>query len=223
VALILFVKMAHPHLWEGFLEHARQTPSFTGLRLPHFDELLKVARTVPGIVLAALLLVVDGLKVRGNFKFLQTGPGVVLVAALLAALAVIGASLLVLTANTVAIANYLQPLVVGCYLAVATTVRRAGGGGLQLEMAQAGGLPVAGPREMRLPLVCLGLALALGSVRAVGMTTWGLACAHDVGYSQAIHRIDQELNQQPAGSVVVLSSAFSLRGCASSIHPMFAF
>src|SRR5947209_19775896 len=43
--LVSLVFFRFPDLWRGFLEHARQTPSFTGLRRPLFGEILKVGRT----------------------------------------------------------------------------------------------------------------------------------------------------------------------------------
>jgi hypothetical protein len=65
----------------------------------------------------------------------------------------------------------------------------------------------AGPLQ---PLIVCGfLALAaLASVRAVGMTTWGAACAADVGYPSAVGRVQTELKGCAPGSTVVLSSAY---------------
>src|SRR5207245_2158691 len=56
VLLISLVIYRYPHLWAGFLEHARQTPSFTGLRRPLLGEVLKVIRTVPAIIAVVILL-----------------------------------------------------------------------------------------------------------------------------------------------------------------------
>jgi hypothetical protein len=113
----------------------------------------------------------------------------ILIPALLAALAVVAACLFLLTANTVAVANYLQPVIVANYLAFCATL-------------------FAGKRWLRLQITGLWLAVLLGSIRAIGMTTWGLACAADVGYPAAIHRVEQELSTVPPGAGVVLSSAF---------------
>ena len=189
-ALVLAVKFGYPHLWAGFLEHAGQTPSLTGWRLPAIGDILKVLRTTPGICLVAIFLPwswfqqhsdVDHAKyVRHEF---------ILVPALLAALAVVVACLFILTANTVAIANYLQPVIVASYLAFCAAI-----------------LPNL--RSRRLQVACLWLAVIIGSTRAIGMSTWGLACASDVSYSSATHRIEDELATLPPGTKVVISSPF---------------
>ena len=204
VALVALVKFGFPHLWTGFLEHARQTPSFTGLRMPYGPEILKVVRTAPGVIVVAALLPLALWRQGVAFRDRAAGRGgeggmvplheLLAMATLLAGLAVVLACLFVLTANTVAIANYLQPLLVGCFL-----------GMLARERAVAA---LGGKFGFRLAAACLLAGAALGSVRAVGMTTWGLACAWDVNYAQAIHRVDTELSALPPGSVVVLSSAF---------------
>ena len=63
--LVGMVIVAFPGLWQGFLEHARQTPSFTGFRLPRLDEWLKVLRNVPGLLAVACLLFVAVLRQSG--------------------------------------------------------------------------------------------------------------------------------------------------------------
>jgi hypothetical protein len=190
VLLVAMIKIAFPHLWEGFLEHARQTPSLTGLRIPHIEEILKVARTVPGLILVVIFLPWTWFTQR---RALEAPSALryqmVLVSMLAGGLAVVVACLLILTANTIAIANYLQPLIVGSYLALCV-------------------LCFNGKRWLRIQVVGFVLLMMVGSIRAIGMTTWGLACAMDVGYPTAIHRTRQELDQQPPGSTVVLSSAY---------------
>src|SRR5207302_2033878 len=111
------VKTALPRAWAGFLEHARQTPSFTGFRMPHWQEALKIIRTVPGIVLITALLPWSWFKLRQDFSSDSTRrPEIILLAAILPALGIVVASLSVLTPNTIAIANYLQPVIVAAYL-----------------------------------------------------------------------------------------------------------
>ena len=189
-ALILTVKFAYPHLWAGFLEHARQTPSLTGWRMPAIGDVLKVLRTTPGICLVAIFLPWTRFKQHNDIEHIEYARHeFVLVPALLAALAVVVACLFVLTPNTVAIANYLQPVIVASYLAFCVTI-----------------LP--NRRSLHLQVVCLSLAVLVGSVRAVGMSTWGLACATDVSYSSATHRVETELAALPPGSIVVISSPF---------------
>ena len=100
-----------------------------------------------------------------------------------------GACVLVITANAVIIAAYLQPVIVACYLAFCGSL-------------------FGNQRWVRFQVVCLCLAAALGSIRAVGMSTWGVACACDVSCHAAIQRVDRELSGLPAGAKVVVSSAF---------------
>jgi hypothetical protein len=189
-ALVLTVKFAFPHLWSGFLEHARQTPSLTGWRLPAIGDLLKVVRITPGICLVAVFLPWSWFKQHNDIEHVKYARHeFVLVPALLAALAVVVACLFVLTPNTVAIANYLQPVIVASYLAFYATI-------------------IPSRRSLRFQVLCFSAAALLGSVRAVGMSTWGLACAADVGYATATHRIEDELTKLPSGSQVVLSSPY---------------
>ncbi len=190
VALIIFVKLAFPHLWTGFMEHARQAPSLTGLRHIYFDELLKVGRTVPGIILAALLLPLLWLKQRpGSDSPIAVRHELVLIPALLTGFAVVAACLFLLVANAVVIANYLQPLIVASYLTLCGAV-------------------FAGHSRVRFQTNLFLIALLIGSIRAVGMSTWGLACASDVSYASAIHRVSDELSNRPAGFKAIISSAY---------------
>jgi hypothetical protein len=188
IGLVALVKVGYPHLWAGFVEHASQTPSFTGLRIVHAQEVLKVFRTVPAVifiaVLSPILLRDFRLKKAQAVKYEW-----LLIPVMLSALAVIVGALTVLTANLVAIAAYLQPVLVAIFL------------GLVLTNPQ----PVP---LMKLQRVGLMFCLLIGSVRAIGMSTWGMACAADVGYPSTIQLLRQELNRAPAGSSVVLSSPY---------------
>jgi len=188
-ALVALVFFGFPHLWAGFLEHARLTPSFTGLRVPTVGDLLKIGRTVPGVLAAALLLLWS--VATGKRFFPDTAGRYWIVAAVgaLAAVGVVAACLFFWAANMVSIAAYLQPLLVGCFL--------AGMGAVVTERS----------RVQRLAALFLALA-ALGSIRAVGMTTWGVACAADVSRAAALARVRAELETVPRGSIVAASSAF---------------
>ncbi len=190
IGLVFFVKLAFPHLWTGFLEHARQAPSLTGLRHIYLDDLLKIGRSVPGILLAAVLLPWLWLKQRRDFDTpVAIRHELMLVPALLTGLAVVAACMVLVVANAVVIANYLQPLVVAGYLTVCGAV-------------------FEGQRRLRVQINFFLAALLLGSIRAVGMSTWGLACAADVSYWSAIHRVSGELNHRPPGFKAVISSAY---------------
>jgi hypothetical protein len=191
LALVVMVKTAFPLAWVGFMENVRQTPFLAGLHVAYWGDLVKVVRTVPGIFLVAMLLPWMWLKQR---KCLESPSSVrhalVVFPALAVSLAVIAACLFAIESNVVInITGYLQPVIVAGYLALCA--------------------PTApGLRWRRMQTAGFLAALLLGSVRAVGMSTWGLACAHDVSYSAAIQRVRQELEKQPTNSTVVLSSAY---------------
>ena len=201
VALGSIVAFGIPHLWAGFLEHAGQTPSFTGWRRPRLLEILKMVRTVPAVLAVSVLLpwwllrkarvtrAPQSASENAMLPVYETGFLLVTLACTSAALAVVVACLFLLTPNTVAIAAYLQPLIVGAYLAFSAPL-------------------IAGWRWGRLHLWLLLLLAGLGSVRAIGMTTWGLACAANVGYSAAIHHVREELDTSAQGQTIVLSAAY---------------
>jgi hypothetical protein len=188
--LTLLVVLALPTAWAGFMENVRQTPFITGFRVPHWQEVAKMIRTVPGI-----LVVTATLPFWWFNRFRSSEPDAVgvrheilLFAALLPALGLLVASLSIISANTVAISNYLQPMIVAASLALCAS--------LQMEQ-----------KWLRWQVAFLVPAIVLGSVRAVGMTTWGLACAADVNYPAAMQRLEQELANHPAQSKIVMSSA----------------
>ena len=233
--LVGLVVLGFPHVWAGFMEHARQTPSLTGWRWPRPDEIFKIVRNAPGILGAAALLgwlcrsAVASREAgtgawsveRGAWSVFRPGVtsrqagtargtpahaaispaleedgagdirglGLVSAAATLAALALIGSSLFLLSPNSVLFVGPLQPLIVG--------------GCLALLAARYSGRPC-----LRAQLwLFVGLA-ALGSIRAIGMTTWGAACAADAGYPSALRCVRSELDACAPGNTVVLSSAY---------------
>ena len=193
IALVLLVAFGFPHLWEGFLEHARQTPSISGWRIPLAGEILKMIRTVPG-VLAVAALAPRWFPRRNELE--QAGEEtvwLVTLACTAAALAIVVASMIVLTANSVFFASFLQPVIVGGYLAMMARRVEERGALPGLVRLQAAGF--------------VGLA-AIGAIRAIGMSTWGLACAADVGYPTAISIVKTELSNVRRGSPVVLSSGY---------------
>jgi hypothetical protein len=51
-------------------------------------------------------------------------------------------------------------------------------------------------------------ALLLVSIRAIGMSTWGVMCVRDVSRVEAITRLRAELDAVPPGSTVMISSAY---------------
>ena len=190
IALIALVKFGFPRLWEGFREHVAITPSVTALRVPRLDDVLKIVRTSPGILLVAAMLGCLVIKGRALFDQLKTSVPLRLCASgTLAALALMCGCLVVLTPNTIHVANYLQPVIVGGALALIGT----------------GLMTVKWPRAIHgLFLV----AAMLVSVRAIGMTTWGVLCHRDVNRAQALTLVNQSLDSAPANSTVFVSAAY---------------
>ncbi len=159
VVLMALIHTAFPVAWRGFMENVRQTPSFTGLRLSQVPELLKAGRVAPGVLLAAALLPWAWFKQQRDFESpIGWRHEMVLMPALLAALTLVIACLTMLTANTVGAVGYLQPVIVAAYLTVCAEL-------------------FGGQKACRVQAACFLLAMLLGSVRAVGMSTWGVACA----------------------------------------------
>jgi hypothetical protein len=207
VGLGLGVKLLWPHLWAGFQEHAQQTPSVTSWRKPEVLEVIKIIRSVPGLLLVLALLPMRVLPAscrlcwngsadgtmpsgsRGGPQTLDARQLVILLSASVAAIAVLVGALFLLTANLVLIATYLQPLVVGVFLALWAGVERSR-------------FRLAGVRML------LGFAVLLASIRAIGLTTFGVACALDASERQVRQQIADELKAVPSNDVVVLSSAY---------------
>lgn len=188
--LVALVKWGFPHLWAGFQEHVRITPSLTSWRWPNLLELLKTVRTAPGIFAVAALMVWALARKRVSWLDITRSPLAGLaVSGTLAALAIMGASLVKISPNTVHITNYLQPIVVGAFL----------GAGVFVRVEEKFWRPVVG--------LFVLLSLVTG-VRAIGMTTWGVACARDVSQREALVRIRAEVDALPSGSTVIASAAY---------------
>lgn len=196
VMLVLLVKAALPQAWAGFMENVHQTPFIIGFHKPRFGEVAKILRSVPGLLLVAALLVMSWFKQHYDFES-DTGrrEEIILLAALLPALGIVVASVSVISPNTVGIPNYLQPLIVACYLALTVSLR-------------------VSETWRRWQVILLIPAMLLVSARSFGMTTWGVVCARDFGYRDSLRRVETELAGQPHGAKVVMSAAF-LYGAAA--------
>ena len=263
--LVGLVAFGFPHVWAGFMEHARQTPSLTGWRWPRLGEVLKIVRNGSGILAAAAVLIwawrpgmrnpkSEGPKSEGwrpgaasreGGKGLRmpAGPesrleacsthsgtpgracgspalreevaedtwglGLVSGAATLATLAMVGGALFLLSPNSVLFVEPLQPLIVaGCLAWLAARPSggaRERGQGRETLPAEAG---VPGRARVRAQVWLFAGLAALGSIRAIGLTTWGVACAADAGYPLALRCVRTELNDSAPGATVVLSSAY---------------
>ena len=190
VALIAWVKFGYPHLWEGFREHLAITPSVTGMRMPRLDDVLKVVRSSPGILLVVAMLACLAVNWRKLLDQLAGSIQLRLVTSgTLAALALICGCLVVLTPNTIHVANYLQPVIVGGALVLVGT----------------------GLMDVKWRCTIHGLFLAaalLVSIRAIGMTTWGVLCHRDVNHAQALTLVNQSLDSAPTHSTVFVSAAY---------------
>ncbi len=188
-ALVCVVVLFYPKLWAGFVEHARVTPSIMGLHMPALNDILKIARTTPGILAAALLIVF--MLLRGKLRGLRELQGVWLIgiASVLTGIVIVVVCMFVWSANMVLIAAYLQPLAVACVLAGLTVV-----------------LPKNTLGRWFLPFLIAGALV--GAIRAVGMSTWGVACAADVSHARALEIVRGELGKVPSPGPVVLSSAY---------------
>lgn len=190
-ALVALVKFGFSHLWEGFFTHVAAAPSVTGWRLPAAGDFIKVVRNAPAalVVMAA----VAGLATRGSSftQSLAASPALRLVlSGCVAVAALMFVSLFVLSPGTMILVTYLQPVMVGGFLAV---IRNADWPGLNWRRCLSG---------------LLVAALLLSSVRAIAISTWGVMCARDIGRMEAIERINQELDAVPAGVSVFASGAY---------------
>ncbi len=187
-AVITFsISKLEPLWWAGFLENARQTPVFTlGFHAPPPVEILKLVRNAPVFLVALVLL---PLVFARRERLWQGGGGWLFLSAGIAVMGwvLLGATMTLVTANYVMYLLFVQILLAAGLLALADKV-----------------FP-KNAHWCRAVIWCCGV---LVSVRAVGMTTWGLACGADVGYSRAIQIVSADLNHAPPGATIVLSSAF---------------
>ena len=208
VGLVGLVKFGYPHLWAGFQEHVAVTPAVTGLRLPHMDNLLRVDRVSPGVLLSASFLVV--LFLRRKLTLSDAAKHLELPTAasgIAAALVLIVSSLVLFTPSNIHMVGYMQPIIVGCFLSAFSQ-------SLSAHTDQKPRLTTSSliPKTLgRLPFlyVCVYLLAALlVASRAIGMTFWGFACASDLGYEDAVKIVRKEIDELPSGSTVVVSSPF---------------
>jgi hypothetical protein len=185
--LAVVVAQTMPTAWAGLMENLRATPSITGLRAAEFGEMLKIGRTLPGLGVVAVAWMVWRTSFIGTAAAddaAETRRRLLLAIVVPSAVATV-LSLTVFTANFVHDVAYVQPLVVA--LAVA--------GAAEFWVVS---------RGLR---VALALAAGLVSVRAVGLTTWGIVCAEDVSRGAAEAKVRGVLGALPDGSQALVSSA----------------
>jgi hypothetical protein len=171
-----------PVAWQGFLENIVVTPSFTGWRVPAGDEVLRVLRNTAGWWWVAGELIWRWS--RGGFTWGASRRSGQLFVVVFGAVGIaIVATLSVVSANYVWVAGYAQPLVVGLWWH--------------------GGAGSAVPRR-----VVWGGLVALISLRALALSTWGVWCALDVSQGEAYERVRAEVERLPPGESAVISTAF---------------
>lgn len=187
--LVCVVMLFLPRAWAGFVEHAQITPSLMGLHMPGVTDILKIIRTVPGLIVTVLLFIwlsysrtVPKLHELNRIWLVTVGLG-------LTSIVIVLVCTFFWSANMVLIAAYLQPLIVGGMLSITETV-----------------LPRNLVAKKVLPFFVGGVIL--GAIRAVGMSTWGVACAADVNYAKAMDIVRTELAEVSKPGPVVLSSAY---------------
>ena len=101
------------------MENVKNNPSLTGLHVPTVAALLKTGRTVPGILVIAILLLALAARKRLRPVAEAWDHGKILfVSGMVGALLVVGGCLSCVTANWIHVANYLQPLLAGLFLAL---------------------------------------------------------------------------------------------------------
>jgi len=190
LGLAATVRFGFPRLWGGFLENVHGNASLTGLRVPQLDECLKAVRNLPALFLmTALLLATDaGRRHLREIKTWNAGE-ILFTGGLVAGLSFTFACLFVVAANWLIVVNYLQPILVGLFLTAAAKKFP--------EFLHAGAVTV-----------CLVLLVGLVSVRAIGLTTWGVACSMNDSYASVRQRVAGELDSVPPHANVLLSSAY---------------
>lgn len=188
VAIALAIAKFEPLWWAGFRENARQTPVVsTGFHRPQPLDLLKLIRTAP-VFLVGLALLPWLWRQRREMPA-RTAPWL----ALTGGVFVTGGALLVadmalFAPNYVGYILFTQVLLAAGLLALA---------GISLPARQ---------KFFRCALIG---CVAISSVRAVGLTTWGAACAWKNPYSQTHEILLGEFAPfAKTNSAVLMSSAY---------------
>jgi hypothetical protein len=198
-AAVLFAIIAfsiaglEPRWWAGFMESARQQSVMsTGFHAPHRNDIFKLVRTAPVFLLglAALPLLAS----RRKEIFSRESVWLALVTGIF----VVGWVLL-LVAVTLLAPTYVS-------YAIFTQIILAAG---LLALAQT----YFPERAFLLRAAVLGCVL-LVSIRAAGMTTWGVACAWKNSYQSAQTTLRKELEPFVISDQTVLVSSAFLYGAA---------
>lgn len=191
VGLVYLAKTMLPGFWDGFEEYVHAIPFCSEIQRPHWHDIFEMLRAVPGILLVTALLPLGLMRKRINFSsFHGKRFWLLLLPGLIAAIALSVAGLLSVNSHATGIASYFQCLIVGCYLGYCGTFS------IQGDWLK---------RQTYLFVPVIGL----GALTIMGMSTWGVACALDVGRADAMSMIDQEIGgSHPEDYKVVISGAY---------------
>ena len=193
--ITMLIAKTEPRWWAGFMESARQQSVMSvGFHAPNLMALIKLARTAPVFLLTLPLLPLVIARRREIFSgtvTLDDGKGAWMF--LVAGIFVMGWVLLVADVTLLA-ADYVG------YVMFTQIILAAG----MLVLA-----PKLFPgRERLLRTLMLGCVL-LVSIRGIGMTTWGAACAWKNSYWQTHETLRAELEPfVKSDAPVLVSSAF---------------
>ncbi len=194
VATVLFavvtslIAKTQPLWWAGFQENARQTPVLAvGFRVPTVLELLKLIRTAPVFLLALVLL--PFLFAKRRVILANEGAWLPLLAGVfITGWGLLIADMTLLAANYVGYILFIQLLLAAGLLALSEHF--------------------TAPLRRALRVALVGCVL-LASVRAVGMTTWGAACAWKNSYARTHQALLAEFAPfAQTNAAVIVSSAY---------------
>jgi len=180
------IAMFAPLWWQGFLENSAQTPIRTlGIRTPHLLDVLKLIRTAPLFLLAAALLPF----VFGRVRRLAFEPWLVMLAGVfLMGLVTIVATMTIISPDYTTYLLFAQVILAVGMLVLVEKLYPGLKGGLCLAL--------------------LACALLI-SIRAIGMTTWGAACAWKNSYGHTQETLRVELAPFAKTNLpVIISSAY---------------
>jgi hypothetical protein len=196
-AITFIIAKTEPLWWAGFRENARQTPVLTiGFRKPDILEILKLIRAAPVFLLALGSL--PFVFARRKQIFAATEPWLFLVVGVFVmGWVLLAADMTLLSANYVGYVMFTQIILAAGLLAL--------------------GEKHFSERRCWLRGLMLGCVILI-SVRAVGMTTWGAACAWKNSYP----RTQETLRAQFApfatnDAPVVVSSAYLYTALACNV------
>ena len=202
LCVVLAIAKLEPRWWAGFMENAsQQSVASVGLRIPNVGDLLKLVRTLPVFVLALALLPLLALRwrdlCRRQESWLALTAGVFILG-----WGAIAADLTLLSPQYVGQLVYLQVLLAAGLLAL---------------------LPEIFPRPAKCFCVpVLAACVLLISIRAVGMCTWGAACAVKNGRVKSEAMVRRELQVSSASPAPVLvSSAYLYAAATGAVTNVF--